>query len=227
MKPRTREFRDKINLALEQAGLDGRLEYSDVEALLHMTFDKGNKRIPWFQNHKQTILYLEDGIENVLLTVAGYAFSAVTPESEDEDITYAFLRAMHDWRDQYRRQFDPGGELPNGDRYWLQAHPTAFGAIEEGARKASGGEEPADYALEQALINWGANLEVTQPEHDLPDEFDDDRLAALWEAADSEEREMLELIGAGMALSHAGQRLGHGSSWAGFRLKRLKEKVGV
>ena len=227
MKPRTKEFRDKINLALEQAGLDGRLEYSDVEALLHMAFDKGNRVAPWFQIHKTTILNLEDNIENVLLTVAGYALAAVTPESEDREITGAFLEAMHEWRDQYRRQFDPGGLLPNGERYWLPGHPTTFGAIEDGAAANRDTGEPKDYDLERVLIGWGADLEGQEVEHDLPEEFEDERLRTLWDVADSEERDLLRHMGAGMAVSHASVLCGHSDSWGGYRLKRLKERAGL
>lgn len=223
---RTQQFRESIVLAIQQSGLDDRLDYSDVEAMLHMAFGQGNRAVPWWQKFKTVILGLEGGIEPVLLSVAGLALAYVRDRDarEDRELTACFLDAMHEWRDDYRRQFDPGGEV-NGERYYLPGHPTTFGEIEAGFTESVG--ELADYKLEEILIRQGAQLDDEPADRETDGTFEDERLQRMWDLGDETDRAFLEHLAAGVSMSQASLLVGRAKNWGTRRLGRLKEMVGA
>lgn len=220
MAYRSKQFQFTIQYALEDAGINN-FDWRDIERAVHHAMGKARK-LPWWACNFKQIYQREQNAsgdpasanENMALAIAGLTIGAMA--AGEDDLMTAVFGALHEYQEVVRRSYDNHRSSAGREFY----EPIGFGQFEEEWNDTFEGAFDIGTALE------AAGARPLMPEStDIPDEWEDERLRALWAEASEEEREFMADLAAGTPRTVAGMTLGKSAGAGSDMVRRLRKRA--
>lgn len=197
-----------LDMAIIQSGVEG-FDADTAYSLSTWSMNQG-RRLPWYYRHEKHILHEEGGKDSVVLHIAGMAL-ALVPNYPD-DPKEAFFQAGVEWRKGIRRQYGDGSARAE----WHVPH--TFSDL--GDRDPTSVSRPSTDVFETWLTEHSLELRPSNQEDFDLDKVNDPRIRQLWENASDAGREVMVLIGNGVADRDAAEIVGVAGT--GYRQRKTK-----